>query len=83
MSGNCIAHGIRERHDPRVPPKRALCHAGRVGRSARLVLFVAAVVVCVVSVVLGLATHNLFAWLMAAGMLSVAISQIAELRLMK
>ncbi|GAA1240711.1 hypothetical protein [Oryzihumus leptocrescens] len=53
-----------------------------MGGSARLVLFVAAVVVCVVSVVLGWATHNLFAWLMAAGMLSVAISQFAELRLM-
>ena len=61
----------------------ALCHAGRVGRSARLFLFVAAVLVCVVSVVLGLTTHNLFAWLMVAGMLSVAISQFAELRLMK
>lgn len=54
-----------------------------VGRSARLVVFIAAVLVCVVSVVLGWATHNLFAWLMAAGMLSVAISQFAELRLMK
>ncbi|MGZ4601603.1 hypothetical protein [Oryzihumus sp.] len=49
-----------------------------MGRSARLGLFVAAVLVCVVSMVLGLATHNLFAWLMAAGMLSVAISQLAE-----
>ncbi|WP_185746257.1 hypothetical protein [Oryzihumus leptocrescens] len=54
-----------------------------MGRSARLVLFVAAVVACVVSVALGLTTHNLFALLMAAGMLSVAISQFAELRLMK